>query len=133
MVSSNPGRAEAIVTHAERSISEDEIVAAARERAEELGAGAVTRRYSEEAQPVRPFHVSSRNPLAVRPVRFTVAPCGMTTITVNPNPAPERRFSAAVVVAVPSVAGGGGGGDGAVGVWLVTRRNSEAAQPLYPA
>ncbi|WP_207549121.1 O-methyltransferase, partial [Mycolicibacterium peregrinum] len=42
MVSSNPGRAEAIVTHAERSISEDEIVAAARERAEELGAGAVT-------------------------------------------------------------------------------------------
>lgn len=42
MVSSNPGRTEAIVTHAERSISEDEIVAAARERAEELGAGAVT-------------------------------------------------------------------------------------------
>lgn len=42
MVSSNPGHAEAIVTHAERSISEDEIVAAARERAEELGAGAVT-------------------------------------------------------------------------------------------
>ncbi|OMC37768.1 methyltransferase [Mycobacterium sp. GA-1841] len=42
MVSSNPSRAEAIVTHAERSISEDEIVAAARERADDIGAGAVT-------------------------------------------------------------------------------------------
>ncbi|MDH6197560.1 putative O-methyltransferase YrrM [Mycobacterium frederiksbergense] len=42
MVCSNPGRAEAIMTHAERSISEDEIVAAARERAEELGVDAVT-------------------------------------------------------------------------------------------
>lgn len=35
-------RAEAIVNHAERSISEDSIVAAARERALDIGAGAVT-------------------------------------------------------------------------------------------
>jgi predicted O-methyltransferase YrrM len=35
-------RAEAIVTHAERSITEDAIVAAARERAVDIGAGAVT-------------------------------------------------------------------------------------------
>jgi predicted O-methyltransferase YrrM len=35
-------RAEAIVNHAERSISEDSIVAAARERAVDIGAGAVT-------------------------------------------------------------------------------------------
>jgi predicted O-methyltransferase YrrM len=35
-------RAEAIVTHAEQSISEDAITAAARERAEDSGAGAVT-------------------------------------------------------------------------------------------
>ena len=42
MTSSHPSRAEAIVTHAERSISEDEIVSAARERAEDIGAGAVT-------------------------------------------------------------------------------------------
>ena len=38
----HPGRAEAIVAHAERSISEDAIVAAARERAVDIGAGAVT-------------------------------------------------------------------------------------------
>jgi predicted O-methyltransferase YrrM len=37
-----PSRAEAIVTHAEQSISEDSIVAAARERALDIGAGAVT-------------------------------------------------------------------------------------------
>ena len=35
-------RAESIVTHAEQSISEDSIVAAARERALDIGAGAVT-------------------------------------------------------------------------------------------
>src|ERR1700676_3720886 len=35
-------RAESIVTHAEGSISEDAIVAAARERAVDIGAGAVT-------------------------------------------------------------------------------------------
>ena len=35
-------RAESIVTHAEQSISEDAIVAAARERAVDIGAGAVT-------------------------------------------------------------------------------------------
>jgi predicted O-methyltransferase YrrM len=39
---SHPSHAEAIVTHAERSISEDAIVAAARERAVDIGAGAVT-------------------------------------------------------------------------------------------
>jgi predicted O-methyltransferase YrrM len=39
---SNTSHAEAIVTHAERSISEDAIVAAARERAVDIGAGAVT-------------------------------------------------------------------------------------------
>ena len=37
-----PGRADAIVAHAEQSISEDAIVAAARERAVDIGAGAVT-------------------------------------------------------------------------------------------
>lgn len=37
-----PGRAERILAHAESSISEDEIVAAARERAVDAGAGAVT-------------------------------------------------------------------------------------------
>ena len=37
-----PSRAEAILTHAEQSISEDEITAAARERAVDSGAGAVT-------------------------------------------------------------------------------------------
>ena len=37
-----PGRAEKILGHAEASISEDEIVAAARERALDAGAGAVT-------------------------------------------------------------------------------------------
>lgn len=37
-----PSRAEAIVTHAEQSISEDAIVAAARERAVDIGAGAIT-------------------------------------------------------------------------------------------
>ena len=37
-----PSRAESIVTHAEHSISEDAIVAAARDRAVETGAGAVT-------------------------------------------------------------------------------------------
>ncbi len=37
-----PNRAESIVTHAENSISEDAIVAAARDRAVETGAGAVT-------------------------------------------------------------------------------------------
>ncbi len=37
-----PSRAESIVTHAEQSISEDAIVAAARERAVDIGAGAVT-------------------------------------------------------------------------------------------
>lgn len=36
------GRAESIVTHAEHSISEDAIVTAARERAEDMGAGAVS-------------------------------------------------------------------------------------------
>jgi predicted O-methyltransferase YrrM len=35
-------RAESIVKHAEQSISEDAIVAAARERAVDIGAGAVT-------------------------------------------------------------------------------------------
>ena len=35
-------RSESIVTHAEGSISEDAIVAAARERAVDIGAGAVT-------------------------------------------------------------------------------------------
>jgi len=39
---SQPGRAEAIVSHAEQSISEDPITAAARERAEETGAAPVT-------------------------------------------------------------------------------------------
>lgn len=39
---SRRSRAEAIVTHAEESISEDAIVAAARERALDIGAGAVT-------------------------------------------------------------------------------------------
>ena len=37
-----PSRAESIVTHAEQSISEDAIVAAARERAVDMGVGAVT-------------------------------------------------------------------------------------------
>src|SRR5690349_20677424 len=37
-----PSRAESIVNHAENSISEDTIVAAARDRAVETGAGAVT-------------------------------------------------------------------------------------------
>jgi predicted O-methyltransferase YrrM len=37
-----PGRVEAIVAHAENSISEDALTAAARERAEDSGAGAVT-------------------------------------------------------------------------------------------
>jgi predicted O-methyltransferase YrrM len=37
-----PSRAESIVTHAEQSISEDAITAAARERADDSGAGAVT-------------------------------------------------------------------------------------------
>jgi predicted O-methyltransferase YrrM len=37
-----PSRAESLVTHAEQSISEDAIVAAARERAVDIGAGAVT-------------------------------------------------------------------------------------------
>src|ERR1700754_53462 len=37
-----PSRAEAIVAHAEQSISEDAITAAARERADDCGAGAVT-------------------------------------------------------------------------------------------
>ena len=37
-----PSRAESIVRHAEQSISEDDIVAAARERAVDIGAGAVT-------------------------------------------------------------------------------------------
>lgn len=37
-----PSRAESIVTHAEQSISEDAITAAARERADDCGAGAVT-------------------------------------------------------------------------------------------
>ncbi len=37
-----PSRAEAIATHAEQSISEDSITSAARERAEDSGAGAVT-------------------------------------------------------------------------------------------
>ena len=37
-----PSRAESIVSHAEQSISEDAIVAAARDRAVETGAGAVT-------------------------------------------------------------------------------------------
>lgn len=37
-----PSRAEAIVTHAEGSISEDAILAAARDRADEIGAGAIT-------------------------------------------------------------------------------------------
>jgi predicted O-methyltransferase YrrM len=40
--SGRPSRAEAIVTHAEQSISEDAITAAARERAVDSGAGAVT-------------------------------------------------------------------------------------------
>ena len=37
-----PGRAEAIVSHAEQSITEDPVTAAARERADEIGAGPVT-------------------------------------------------------------------------------------------
>ena len=37
-----PGRAQRILEHAEGSISEDDIVAAARERALDTGAGAVT-------------------------------------------------------------------------------------------
>jgi predicted O-methyltransferase YrrM len=37
-----PSRAEALVAHAEQSISEDAITAAARERADDCGAGAVT-------------------------------------------------------------------------------------------
>jgi predicted O-methyltransferase YrrM len=37
-----PSRAESIATHAEQSISEDAITAAARERADDCGAGAVT-------------------------------------------------------------------------------------------
>ena len=37
-----PSRADSIVKHAEQSISEDAIVAAARDRAVEIGAGAVT-------------------------------------------------------------------------------------------
>ncbi|MCW2685204.1 MAG: O-methyltransferase, family 3 [Mycobacterium sp.] len=37
-----PSRAESIVTHAEESMSEDSIVAAARERADDIGAGAVS-------------------------------------------------------------------------------------------
>jgi predicted O-methyltransferase YrrM len=37
-----PGRAESMVAHAEQSISEDDIVAAARERAIDIGAGAIT-------------------------------------------------------------------------------------------
>jgi predicted O-methyltransferase YrrM len=37
-----PSRAESILTHAEQSISEDAITAAARERADDCGAGAVT-------------------------------------------------------------------------------------------
>ncbi|MBS1690696.1 MAG: O-methyltransferase [Actinobacteria bacterium] len=41
-VARRPSRAEAIVTHAEGSISEDPIVAAARERAVDIGAGAIT-------------------------------------------------------------------------------------------
>jgi len=40
--SARPSPAEAIVTHAEHSISEDAIVAAARDRAVDIGAGAVT-------------------------------------------------------------------------------------------
>ena len=39
---SRPSRAESIVAHAEQSITEDAIVAAARERAVDIGAGAVT-------------------------------------------------------------------------------------------
>jgi predicted O-methyltransferase YrrM len=38
----SPSRAEAMITHAEGSISEDQIVAAARERAVDAGAGAVS-------------------------------------------------------------------------------------------
>jgi predicted O-methyltransferase YrrM len=38
----SPNRAEAMITHAEGSISEDQIVAAARERAVDAGAGAVS-------------------------------------------------------------------------------------------
>lgn len=41
-----PTPAEAIVAHAENSISEDAIVAAARERAVDIGAGAVTPRWA---------------------------------------------------------------------------------------
>src|SRR6201997_3730919 len=37
-----PNRAESLCAHAEGSISEDALLAAARERAEEIGAGAVT-------------------------------------------------------------------------------------------
>ncbi|MDQ2638819.1 MAG: methyltransferase, partial [Actinomycetota bacterium] len=40
--SGQQSRAESIVAHAEQSISEDAIVAAARERADDIGAGAVT-------------------------------------------------------------------------------------------
>ncbi|MGH7290027.1 MAG: methyltransferase, partial [Myxococcota bacterium] len=39
---SRPSRADAIVAHAENSITEDALTAAARERAEDSGAGAVT-------------------------------------------------------------------------------------------
>ncbi len=39
---SRPGNAESIMSHAEQSITEDAIVAAARERADDIGAGAVT-------------------------------------------------------------------------------------------
>ena len=41
-VTARPSRAESIVTHAEQSITEDAITAAARERADDSGAGAVT-------------------------------------------------------------------------------------------
>ncbi|HEY5840037.1 MAG TPA: methyltransferase, partial [Mycobacterium sp.] len=37
-----PSRAEAVVAHAEGSITEDAVLAAARERADDIGAGAVT-------------------------------------------------------------------------------------------
>ncbi|OFJ52061.1 O-methyltransferase [Mycolicibacterium grossiae] len=40
--STRPSRAESILTHAEQSITEDAITAAARERSEDSGAGAVT-------------------------------------------------------------------------------------------
>ena len=41
-VAARPNRAEAVVAHAEGSITEDAVLAAARERAEDIGAGAVT-------------------------------------------------------------------------------------------